>query len=114
MSNSSTIFPRPTGSLKRKLNDPTTSFSKASSKKAPKHNEHDSPRGWNGAASNESKAAYVQDDHEDEDEDAEAGPALPPDEDNVEDDEPGDDEEGRFFGGGVTKEEKNVLDFVNE
>jgi hypothetical protein len=39
--------------------------------------------------------------------DIDAGPALPP-----EDDVP-DDEEGRFFGGGITSEEKEVLDFID-
>ncbi|KAJ4390454.1 hypothetical protein N0V85_007203 [Neurospora sp. IMI 360204] len=58
---------------------------------------------------------------EDED-DAEAGPAPPPEdgEDDgdygpsappIEDD--GDDEEGRFFGGGITTQEKEILDFMD-
>lgn len=44
---------------------------------------------------------------EDEDEDMEAGPELPPDEE-------GDDEEGRFFGGGVTKNTTDALDYLEE
>ena len=49
---------------------------------------------------------------EDDDEDMEAGPALPPDED-VED-EAGDDEEGRFFGSGVTDNERQALNILND
>lgn len=44
-----------------------------------------------------------------EDADMEAGPELPPDED-----EPQDDEEGRFFGGGVSRDTADVLDFMDE
>ncbi|KAL7792597.1 DUF1716 domain-containing protein, partial [Trichoderma ceciliae] len=40
--------------------------------------------------------------------DDEFGPELPPD------DEPGDDEEGRFFGGGISKQESEILDFVDK
>ncbi|KAK4245442.1 Catenin-beta-like protein [Corynascus novoguineensis] len=36
------------------------------------------------------------------------GPTLPPDED-----EPGDDEEGRFFGGGITRTEREILDYMD-
>lgn len=43
-----------------------------------------------------------------EDEDAVAGPEMPPDEEEA------DDEEGRFFGGGITKDTAEVLDFVND
>ncbi|KAB5539324.1 Catenin-beta-like protein [Coniochaeta sp. 2T2.1] len=61
-----------------------------------------------------------------EDDDAEAGPAPPPEDDDGEygpsappadDEEPeeaGDDEEGgRFFGGGITKDQAEVLTYVN-
>lgn len=37
----------------------------------------------------------------------EAGPAPPPDSDD-------DDEEGRFFGGGISKQESEILDFVDD
>ncbi|KAH6643127.1 Catenin-beta-like protein [Boeremia exigua] len=47
---------------------------------------------------------------EDEDEDDEAGPALPPD---FEDEEPGDDEDGRFFGGGLDENAKDAMDFLD-
>ncbi|KAI4289191.1 MAG: hypothetical protein L6R35_001545 [Caloplaca aegaea] len=45
-----------------------------------------------------------------DDDDIEAGPALPPDqeEENI------DDEEGRFFGGGITNDTADVLNFINE
>ncbi|KHN98667.1 DUF1716 domain-containing protein [Metarhizium album ARSEF 1941] len=42
--------------------------------------------------------------------DQDFGPAMPPDDE----DEAGDDEEGRFFGGGISKQESQILDFVDE
>ncbi|KAI4141995.1 MAG: hypothetical protein LQ340_007472, partial [Diploschistes diacapsis] len=45
---------------------------------------------------------------EEEDDDTAAGPELPPD---LED--PGSDEEGRFFGGGVDKDTRQMMDFVD-
>lgn len=111
----SNIFPLPVGSqnLKRKLNDPTTTFSRTSSKKAAKHNESDSPRGYSNGSATILKVATVEDEEEPNDEE-EAGPALPP---NLQDDEevdPEDDEEGRFFGGGVSRKEKDVLDYIEQ
>ncbi|KAK3381121.1 Catenin-beta-like protein [Podospora didyma] len=53
----------------------------------------------------------------------EAGPAPPPDDDDdgdygpsapPEDDGPNDDEEGRFFGGGISAQEKEILDFMDD
>ncbi|KAF4548386.1 Arm-motif -containing protein [Elsinoe fawcettii] len=49
--------------------------------------------------------AMVED--EVEDDDVEAGPSLPPDEEAV-----SDDEDGRFFGGGVTRDAKEAMDFL--
>lgn len=49
--------------------------------------------------------ATVEDENDDE---IEAGPELPPDEDGA------DDEEGRFFGGGITADTADVLDFIDE
>lgn len=46
---------------------------------------------------------------EDEEDDDEAGPALPPDFDE----EPGDDEDGRFFGGGLDENAKDAMDFLD-
>ena len=43
-----------------------------------------------------------------EDDDIEAGPELPPDEDDA------NDEEGRFFGGGINRDTAEVLDFIEE
>ena len=73
-----------------------------------------------------SRQAHVQDDPEDNNDDIEAGPAPPPEDDEDEGDygpaapppddfeeEDGDDEEGRFFGGGISKREKEVLDFID-
>ena len=50
-------------------------------------------------------------DHGSDDEDMEAGPDMPPDENDEEGQE---DEEGRFFGGGITRHTRDVLDFVDE
>ncbi|KAL6820317.1 Catenin-beta-like protein [Trichoderma sp. SZMC 28015] len=52
--------------------------------------------------------AQVEDDTENPADDDDFGPELPP-EDDV-----GDDEEGRFFGGGITKQESEILDFVDK
>jgi beta-catenin-like protein 1 len=43
-------------------------------------------------------------------EDAEAGPELPPDFEE----EPGNDEEGRFFGGGLASDTARAMDFLDE
>lgn len=51
--------------------------------------------------------ASVED--EQDDEDIEAGPEMPPAEDKGPDDE-----EGRFFGGGITRDTADVLDFMEE
>ena len=48
---------------------------------------------------------------EDEDGDIEAGPSAPPDDEDYGPDIP-DDDEGRFFGGGITQEEKEILDYM--
>lgn len=53
-----------------------------------------------------------------EDDDVEAGPALPPADGEDDDgdygpDMPPDDEEGRFFGGGITAQESEILDYVD-
>ncbi|CAM1501143.1 Fc.00g103050.m01.CDS01 [Cosmosporella sp. VM-42] len=51
-----------------------------------------------------------------EDDDAEAGPAPPPETDDDGDfgpEMPPDDDEGRFFGGGITKQESEILDYVD-
>ncbi|KAM7197535.1 putative DUF1716 domain containing protein [Rhypophila sp. PSN 637] len=45
-----------------------------------------------------------------DDEDGDYGPAMPPPDDEPED---GDDEDGRFFGGGITKQEKKILDYMD-
>ncbi|KAK8079041.1 hypothetical protein PG994_002848 [Apiospora phragmitis] len=60
--------------------------------------------------------------HVEDDPDTEAGPAMPPDDENEEgdygptlppEDEEGDDEEGRFFGSGITSEQREILDYVD-
>lgn len=44
-----------------------------------------------------------------DDEDGDYGPTMPPDEEE----EAGDDEEGRFFGGGVSAQQREILDYVD-
>ncbi|CCC14218.1 hypothetical protein SMACR_08676 [Sordaria macrospora] len=69
-------------------------------------------------SSNGSRHAQV----EEEEDDTEAGPAPPPEDGEDEGDygpsvppveDHGDDEEGRFFGGGITAQEKEILDFMD-
>ncbi|PHH77164.1 hypothetical protein CDD82_3640 [Ophiocordyceps australis] len=48
------------------------------------------------------------------DDDAEAGPTLPPGfDDGLGADDDDDDQEGRFFGGGISKQESQILDYVD-
>ncbi|KAL4723805.1 hypothetical protein ACLX1H_009449 [Fusarium chlamydosporum] len=66
------------------------------------------------SASDSNRHAQV-DDAQDEDEDMEAGPAPPPaDDEDFGPELPPDDDEGRFFGGGITKQESEILDYVDE
>lgn len=59
--------------------------------------------------------ASVADEGDEEDEDdIEAGPSLPPDDDNEEEDAADADEEGRFFGGGVTRDTRDALDYLDQ
>ncbi|KAJ4356885.1 hypothetical protein N0V95_002976 [Ascochyta clinopodiicola] len=51
-------------------------------------------------------SVQVEEEHDDD----EAGPALPPD---FEDEGPGDDEDGRFFGGGLDENAKDAMDFLD-
>ncbi|TPX16780.1 uncharacterized protein E0L32_012384 [Thyridium curvatum] len=70
-----------------------------------------------------SRHARVDEDENDED-DTEAGPARPPPEDDEdgdygparpdEDDGVDDEEGGRFFGGGITRQEAEVLDYLDD
>jgi beta-catenin-like protein 1 len=48
----------------------------------------------------------------DDEDDLEAGPEAPPDDEEYGPDIP-DDEEGRFFGGGITKDESEILDYMD-
>ncbi|EHY56449.1 hypothetical protein HRR83_002468 [Exophiala dermatitidis] len=109
------LFRGTSAGSKRKLEDPTTAFSHALSNKSTKVTNGSSPRSLtidnhdsNGSGN---PAASVQDDTLDGQDDIEAGPSLPPD--GVED-EPGDDEEGRFFGGGVSKQERELIDYIDK
>lgn len=110
-----------TSSTKRKL-DPTSTFT-STSNKAPRTDTATSPH-TNGShyagGIPKLKLASVEDEipgtETPEQEDIEAGPAMPDDPDN-EDDEEGanaEDEDGRFFGGGVSKSSREVLDYVNQ
>ncbi|KID86129.1 DUF1716 domain-containing protein [Metarhizium guizhouense ARSEF 977] len=69
------------------------------------------------SANGSNRRAHFQDQPNDDDEagpqpddDHDFGPSMPPDDE----DEAGDDEEGRFFGGGISKQESQILDFVDE
>ena len=53
----------------------------------------------------------VQD--EEEEDDGEAGPELPPDFDPEHQDVP-DDEEGRFFGGGMQRQTAQAMEYIDE
>jgi beta-catenin-like protein 1 len=111
------LFRKPGAASKRKLEDPTASFSHNHSNKASKLASGSSPRGSSNdphesvTNGSESEGAVVQDGLNGGSEDLEAGPSPPLE--NVED-EVGDDEEGRFFGGGVTKEERKVMDYIDK
>ncbi|KAK6205738.1 H(+)-transporting V1 sector ATPase subunit G [Pestalotiopsis sp. IQ-011] len=67
-----------------------------------------------------SRHAHVEDEPS-QDADVEAGPTLPDDEDGdygpsmppEEEEDAGDDEEGRFFGGGVSAQQREILDYVD-
>ena len=116
------LFRKPAAVSKRKLEDPTTSFSRSSNKTV-KLTNGSSPHSSGAKASTTDpsfatpvgRAASVQDEQIEDvpnDDDIEAGPAAPPPEDN--ENEPGDDEDGRFFGGGVTEQEKEVMDYIDK
>ena len=61
----------------------------------------------NGDVKSKGKAPMVEDEEED---DGEAGPELPPD---FEEDEP-DDEEGRFFGGGMERQTADAMQYIDQ
>jgi hypothetical protein len=92
------LFRKPNAPGKRKLESPSSLDPNELYSKSAKLSNGSSAR-ING------RASTVED--EIDLDDVDAGPALPP-----EDDVP-DDEEGRFFGGGITSEEKEVLDFID-
>lgn len=60
----------------------------------------------NGSAHDSAEATVDEDE-----EDMEAGPSRPPDDEDYGPDTP-DDEDGRFFGGGITKDESEILDYM--
>ena len=116
------LFRKPKAIPKRKLEDPTSTFSRSSNKSAKRANGT-SPHTSKPPAerTSGSRAASVQDEVPEEqstsaaaaeDDDLEAGPAPPPDEEEIEEDI-ADDDEGRFFGGGTTKQERDVMDYVD-
>ncbi|KAJ9605693.1 hypothetical protein H2200_009542 [Cladophialophora chaetospira] len=112
------LFRKPNALPKRKLEDPNKTFSNVLSNKSAKLSDGSSPRSsTNGSHDtgtpngSNGKSASAEDEVLEDPDDLEAGPALPPD--DVED-EAGDDEEGRFFGGGVTKQEREVIDYIDK
>jgi len=77
----------------------------------PSHFYKSSKHSVNGDAKGKSHAhASVADDAEDDD--AEAGPDIPPEDDDEHGLDPKEDEEGRFFGGGVRSETNAALDYI--
>ncbi|KAF5026377.1 hypothetical protein F66182_1505 [Fusarium sp. NRRL 66182] len=67
------------------------------------------------SADGSDRHARVDDAPQDDDDDMEAGPAPPPaDDQDFGPELPPDDDEGRFFGGGITKQESEILDYVDE
>lgn len=86
--------------VKRKLEPPKNP---AASYKAAKHTSNGDVKGRQHASV---EAA------EDEVDDVDAGPQLPPNEGEPEEDD--DDEEGRFFGGGVDRGTANALDYLDQ
>ena len=77
--------------------------------------------GGGGSGRSSSRHTHIEDDNND----IEAGPSVPPDGEDEdgegdygpappadEDEDEGDDDEGRFFGGGITKTEASILDYV--
>jgi beta-catenin-like protein 1 len=92
------LFRKPNVSGKRKLESPSALDPTKLYNKSAKLSNGSSAR-TNGRSTTVEDEADLND--------VDAGPTLPPD-----DDVP-DDEEGRFFGGGITSEEKEVLDFID-
>lgn len=92
------LFRKPNAPTKRKFESPSSLDPNEMYTKSAKLSNGTSSR-TNG------RSSTVED--EPDLEDVDAGPEMPP-----EDDVP-DDEEGRFFGGGITSEEKEVLDFID-
>lgn len=87
-------FPPNSGKRKFEAPDPQAAY------KAAKLSSSSSPNG------DHANGATVED--AEDDDDLEAGPELPPDDDE------GDDEEGRFFGTGMTKDTAEALDFLDQ
>ncbi|KAL2010933.1 hypothetical protein VTN00DRAFT_3651 [Thermoascus crustaceus] len=99
------LFKKPiaTGSQKRKLEvatDPNELYKAAK-------------LGANGDVKNKGKAAMVEDEAG-ADEDQEAGPELPPDFDPEEDIPEDDEEGGRFFGGGMTRQTREAIEYIDQ
>jgi beta-catenin-like protein 1 len=116
MSSIDELFRKPNVAPKRKLEDPTTTFSRGQPSKSAKLTNGSSPHSTTLQKQSRSppRTATFEDEPpaEDEDDDMEAGPALPPDEED--NDEPGDDDEGRFFGSGVTDSEKQAMGILDQ
>lgn len=95
------LFKKPNASGKRKLESPSSFDPTQLYSKSAKLSNGSSARANGRPTTIENELDLEDLDNTD------AGPTLPP-----EDDVP-DDEEGRFFGGGITSEEKEVLDFID-
>ena len=111
------LFRKPyTSSTKRKL-DPASNFPSSSNKAARIGNATSPHTNGSTYAGGIPKLASVEDEIPEsqaaDEDDIEAGPALPDDQED-EEDANGEDEDGRFFGGGVSKASREVLDYVNQ
>lgn len=94
------LFRKPNAPSKRKFESPSSLDPNELYSKSAKLS-NGSPSRTNG------RASTVGDEDEADLSDVDAGPELPPEADVP------DDEEGRFFGGGITNEEKEVLDYID-
>jgi beta-catenin-like protein 1 len=110
------LFRAPYTTHTKRKHDPTSTFT-STSNKAPRTGSATSPH-TNGShyagGIPKLKIASVEDEllpSADDEDDIEAGPTMPSDEEDEEAN--AEDSDGRFFGGGVSKSSREVLDYVN-
>ena len=109
MSSIDDLFKKPNGLVtgnKRKLEPPPRNLDEI--KKAAKTSTNGDVKGKQDATVEDEASAQEEDD------DLEAGPELPPDDDEEAGPEPEDEEGARFFGGGTNKHTNDALDYVED